>query len=105
MTDVGDAARSKRPAFELPGDVPASSRYDVGAPPVAGGLHESVTLDPDTDTVRFVGIPGALGAALMTTVTSFEAPLTPAPLKASTRAKYVPAASAPVWNVVTLPIC
>src|SRR5437588_161597 len=36
--------------------------YDSGAPPLDGGVHVSVSVEPDTELVRFCGAPGAAGA-------------------------------------------
>src|SRR4051812_25099211 len=48
-------------SFE-PENAPAAMTYDSGAPPLDGGVHVSVSVEPDTELVRFCGAPGTAGA-------------------------------------------
>jgi hypothetical protein len=98
--------RSLFARFERPDAEPASIAYDVGVPDAAVHVSTTVPLalaEPER-------LPGGPGAAVhpvepTTSTASFEGTLTPAPLEALTRTKYVPLGTPPVENVVAaLPV-
>ncbi len=95
-----------QPVFKVPmsvsaTDVPASTRYDVGATPPAAGAHVSVTSEPLTVYCSADG-----GAAVhdgpTVRVTSLDGGLVPAALCALTRTKYTPAGTSIAVNVVSV---
>ena len=61
-TTSGGAVVGSTAMFEAPCDDPASSRYPVGEPPLADGVHDSVTVLPFTVAPRPVGTPGGVAA-------------------------------------------
>jgi hypothetical protein len=67
-----------------PGVTDARSRYEVGAPPPAPGVHEKFTVLPDTTGAFIVGAAGAAGAVTVS-VTSFDGALAPPALMATRR--------------------
>jgi hypothetical protein len=66
---------------------PASRKYEVGAQPVAGASHVSVTLVPLTAPARLVGTPGTPVQGVAPTVSeiSLDVPLVPPALADRTR--------------------
>ena len=63
---------------ENPGETPATSRYDVTAPPPDGAAQLKLAEAPLTVATRFVGAPGA--AAAVGTVSATPGASGPAPL-------------------------